>query len=333
MHTRKLGEFEVSALGLGCMSMSQSYGEADRSESERALHRALDVGYTMLDTASLYGYEHNEKLIGETLKDRRQEYVLASKCGNFRDRETGKRTVDGRPEKIREICEQSLRNLQTDVIDLYYLHRLDPKVPIEESTGALAELVAEGKIRSIGLSEVSSETIRKAHAVHPLTAVQSEYSLWTRLPELRVLATCHELGITFVPFSPLGRGFLTGKLKDMSAVGEDDLRLTMPRFLGENFDQNLGLLEEYEKIAVENNCSPAQLALAWLLSKDETVIPIPGTKHVEYVEENAGAGDIQLSAIVIQRLDQLINDNTVQGDRYNETFMKMMDSENDRASG
>ena len=332
MHTRKLGEFEVSALGLGCMSMSQSYGEADRSESVRALHRALDVGYTMLDTASLYGYEHNEILIGETLKDRRNEYVLASKCGLFRDKETGQRTLNGHPDKIREICEQSLRNLQTDVIDLYYLHRRDPKVPIEESMGALAELVEEGKIRSIGLSEVSAETIRKAHAVHPLTAVQSEYSLWTRIPELKALATCHELGITFVPFSPLGRGFLTGKLKDMSMVGEDDLRLTMPRFLGENFEQNLSLLEEYEKIATENNCTPAQLALAWLLSKDETVIPIPGTKHVAYVEENAEAGDIKLSATVIQRLDQLINDNTVQGDRYNETFMKMMDSENDRVA-
>jgi aryl-alcohol dehydrogenase-like predicted oxidoreductase len=330
MHTRKLGEFEVSALGLGCMSMSQSYGEADRSESERALHRALDVGYTMLDTASLYGYEHNEILIGEVLKDRRHEYVLASKCGLFRDKETGKRTLDGRPEKIREICEQSLRNLQTDVIDLYYLHRRDPNVPIEESMGALADLVTEGKIRSIGLSEVSSETIRKAHAVHPLTAIQSEYSLWTRIPEVKALTTCHELGITFVPFSPLGRGFLTGKLKDMSKVGDDDLRLTMPRFVDDNFQHNLTLMDEYEKIAGENNCTPSQLALAWLLSRDETVIPIPGTKHTEYVEENAEAGDIKLSATVIQRLDQLINDDTVQGDRYNETFMKMMDSENDK---
>ena len=271
-------------------------------------------------------------MIGETLKDRRHEYILASKCGNFRDKETGKRTVDGRPEKIREICEQSLRNLQTDVIDLYYLHRLDPKVPIEESMGALSDLVKEGKIRAIGLSEVSSETIRKAQTVHPLTAVQSEYSLWTRIPELKVLATCHELGITFVPFSPLGRGFLTGKLKDMSKVGEDDLRLSMPRFLGGNFEQNLGLLNEYENIASDNNCTPAQLALAWLLSKDETVVPIPGTKHVTYIEENAAAGDIKLSPAAMQRLDQLINDDTVQGDRYNETFMKMMDSENDRVS-
>lgn len=330
MHTRKLGQFEVSALGLGCMSMSQSYGKPDRAESERALHRALDIGYTFLDTASLYGYGHNEKLIGEVLKTRRHEFVLASKCGLFRDKVTGQRTLDASPEKIREICDDSLQNLQTDVIDLYYLHRIDPKVPVEESFGAMAELVKAGKIRAVGVSEASSENIRRAHKVCPLTAVQSEYSLWTRIAELKVLMTCKELGITFVPFSPLGRGFLTGKLKDTSTLGEDDLRMTMPRFLGEDFRQNLGLLDEYEHIAKENNCTPAQLALAWLLSRDETVIPIPGTKHVKYVEENAGAADIKLSATVIQRLDQLINDGTVRGERYNETFMKMMDSENDK---
>ncbi|MGK0297170.1 MAG: aryl-alcohol dehydrogenase-like predicted oxidoreductase [Gammaproteobacteria bacterium] len=330
MHTRKLGEFEVSALGLGCMPMSQSYGAADRAESERALHRALDIGYTFLDTASLYGFGHNEQLLGEVLKGRRNEYILASKCGLFRDKDTGQRTLDGSPKKIKEICEESLKNLQTDVIDLYYLHRKDPKVPIEESFGAMGELIAEGKVRTVGLSEASSETIRRAHAVCPLTAVQSEYSLWTRIPELKALATCRELGITFVPFSPLGRGFLTGKIRDTSLLGEDDLRLTMPRFLGENFSENIKLLTEYDQIATENNCTPTQLALAWLLSKDETVIPIPGTKHVEYVEENFEAGDIKLSATVIQRLDQLINDETVLGDRYNETFMKMMDSEKDK---
>ncbi|MGY8814561.1 MAG: aldo/keto reductase [Gammaproteobacteria bacterium] len=330
MHTRKLGEFEVSALGLGCMSMSQSYGAADRGESERALHRALDIGYTFLDTASLYGFGHNEQLLGEVLKGRRNEYILASKCGLFRDKDTGQRTLDGSPEKIKEICEESLKNLQTDVIDLYYLHRKDPKVPIEESFGAMGDLITEGKVRTVGLSEASSETIRRAHAVCPLTAVQSEYSLWTRIPELKALSTCRELGITFVPFSPLGRGFLTGNLRDTSLLGEDDLRLTMPRFLGENFSENLKLLTEYQQIANENNCTPAQLALAWLLSRDETVIPIPGTKHVKFVEENFEAGDIKLSATVIQRLDQLINDNNVLGDRYNETFMKMMDSENDK---
>lgn len=330
MHTRKLGQFEVSALGLGCMSMSQSYGKPDRAESERALHRALDIGYTFLDTASLYGYGHNEKLIGEVLKSRRDEFVLASKCGLFRDKTTGQRTLDASPEKIREICDESLQNLQTDVIDLYYLHRIDPKIPVEESFGALAELVIAGKIRAVGVSEASSENIRRAHKVCPLTAVQSEYSLWTRIAELKVLMTCKELGITFVPFSPLGRGFLTGKLKDTSVLGEDDLRMSMPRFLGENFRQNLDLLTEYEQIAEENSCTPAQLALAWLLSRDETVIPIPGTKHEQYVEDNAGAADIKLSATVIQRLDQLINDDKVKGERYNETFMKMMDSENDR---
>jgi aryl-alcohol dehydrogenase-like predicted oxidoreductase len=330
MHTRKLGQFEVSAIGLGCMSMSQSYGKPDRAESERALHRALDIGYTFLDTASLYGYGHNEKLIGEVLKHRRNEYVLASKCGLFRDKATGQRTLDGSPEKIREICEESLVNLQTDVIDLYYLHRKDPKVPIEESFGAMADLIAAGKVRAVGLSEASSETIRRAHSVCPLTAVQSEYSLWTRIAELKVLMTCHELGITFVPFSPLGRGFLTGKLRHTSELGEDDLRMSMPRFLGDNFRENVKLLNEYEHIASENNCTPAQLALAWLLSRDETVIPIPGTKHVSYVEENAGAADIKLASTVIQRLDQLINDSTVRGERYNETFMKMMDSESDK---
>ncbi len=330
MHTRKLGQFEVSALGLGCMSMSQSYGKPDRAESERALHRALDIGYTFLDTASLYGYGHNEKLLGEVLKGRRNEFVLASKCGLFRDKVTGQRTLDGSPEKIHQICDESLQNLQTDVIDLYYLHRIDPKVPVEESFGAMAELVSAGKVRAVGISEASSANIRRAHSVCPLTAVQSEYSLWTRIAELKVLSTCRELGITLVPFSPLGRGFLTGKLKDTSVLGEDDLRMTMPRFLGDNFTTNIRLLEAYESIATEVGCTPAQLALAWLLNKDETVVPIPGTKHVQYVEENAGAADIRLSAEVMNRLDQLINDNTVLGERYNETFMKMMDSENDK---
>ena len=330
MHIRKLGQFEVSAIGLGCMSMSQSYGKPDRAESERTLNRALDIGYTFLDTASLYGYGHNEKLIGEVLKHRRSEYVLASKCGLFRDKVTGQRTLDASPEKIHQICDESLQNLQTDVIDLYYLHRIDPKVPVEESFGAMAELVSAGKVRAVGISEASSENIRLAHSVCPLTAVQSEYSLWTRIAERKVLMTCHELGITFVPFSPLGRGFLTGHLRDTSLLGEDDLRMTMPRFLGDNFQENLKLLIEYEHIASENNCTPAQLALAWLLSRDETVIPIPGTKHVSFVEENAAAADIKLASTVIQRLDQLINDNTVRGERYNETFMKMMDSENDR---
>lgn len=330
MRTRKLGQFEVSELGLGCMSMSQSYGKPDRAESERTLHRALDIGYTFLDTASLYGYGHNEKLLGEVLKDRRNEFVLASKCGLFRDKLTGQRTLDASPQKIREICDESLQNLQTDVIDLYYLHRKDPKVPIEECFGAMADLITAGKVRSVGISEASSETIRRAHSVCPLTAVQSEYSLWTRIAERKVLATCAELGITFVAFSPLARGFLTGKLRDTSVLGEDDLRLSMPRFLGDNFTANLKLLDEYEQIASENNCTPAQLALAWLLSRDETIIPIPGTKHVKYVEENAAAADIKLSASVVKRLDRLINDSTVAGERYNETFMRMMDSENDK---
>lgn len=314
MQKRKVGPFEVVPIGLGCMSMSQAYGSYDMAENERVLHRALDIGYDFLDTASLYGDGHNETLIGNVLKDRRSEYVLASKCGIFRDPSW---RIDCRPEKIKETCEDSLRRLQTDVIDLYYLHRLDKQVPIEDSVGALADLVQAGKIRAIGLSEVSSVTIRRAHAVHPLAAVQSEYSLWTRVPEYKVFDACRELGITFVPFSPLARGFLSGNVRDMSKLEENDLRHTMPRFKGDNFQKNLKLLDEFEKIAKENHCTMAQLALAWVLEQqDRTLIPIPGTKHVKYVEENFKALDVKLSAADVERLDQLINVDTVAGDRY-----------------
>jgi len=327
MHTRKLGPFTVSALGLGCMGMSQSYGTPDEEEAKRTLLRALDLGYTLFDTAALYGFGHNEKLLGEVLQPYRDRITLASKCGLFgRD---GKRTLDSSPAMIREICEQSLRNLRTEVIDLYYLHRVDPKVPVEESIGALAELVQEGKIKTIGISEASSENVRRAHAVHPLIAVQSEYSLWTRKPEVRVLPLCKELGINFVAFSPLGRAFLTGKLTDPGTLEEKDLRRTMPRFQDENFQANLKLLEEFKQIAEDNPCTPAQLALAWLLAKDEIILPIPGTKRVKYLEENAAAADIKLSETDFRRIDELINEQTIAGKRYKDEVLKSMDSEND----
>lgn len=323
MQTRQLGKLQVSALGLGCMSMSQSYGVADRAESERALHRALDIGYTFLDTASLYGLGHNETLIGEVLASRRQEFILASKCGIIN--KDGKRAVDCTPTSIRKTCEDSLRRLQTDVIDLYYLHRRDFNVPIEESVGALADCVQQGKIRHIGLSECSSETIRRAHREHPVCAVQSEYSLWTRDPEYKVFDTCRELGIGFVPFSPLGRAFLAGVITDMSGLDADDMRQTMPRFDGENFQHNLGLLDELREIARAYDCTPAQLALAWVLAQDPDFVPIPGTKHVCYVEENAAAADLKIMPEDLQRAGDIFTNGEVRGERYAKSHMISLD--------
>ncbi|WP_428606727.1 aldo/keto reductase [Sedimenticola sp.] len=331
MHTRTIGPFTVSAVGLGCMSMSWGYGVADDATSEQLLQEALDVGYSFLDTAAMYGMGHNESLIGRTLSHRRDEFTLASKCGIARDAQ-GNLSVDGRPDTLKQTCERSLQNLQTDVIDLYYLHRLDPKVPVEESVGALADLVAAGKVRTIGLSEVSSETLRRAHAVHPITAVQSEYSLWARTPERRMLATCRELGVNFVPFSPLGRGFLTGCAQDVTHLEEGDIRTNVcrPRFEPDNFTDNLQLLEPFGEIAREQGCSLAQLAIAWVLAReDRTLVPIPGTKHIEYMRENAAAGDIRLEAAVVERLDALISDDKVKGDRYNAQLMASIDSEKD----
>jgi aryl-alcohol dehydrogenase-like predicted oxidoreductase len=313
------------------MSMSWGYGAADDATSERLLQEALDAGYTFLDTAAMYGMGHNESLIGRALGHRRGEFTLASKCGIARG-EDGNLSVDGRPEILRQTCEQSLRNLQTEVIDLYYLHRLDPQVPVEESVGALARLVEEGKVRSIGLSEVSSETLRRAHAVHPITAVQSEYSLWARTPERRMLATCRELGVGFVPFSPLGRGFLTGRAQDLTHLEQGDIRTNVcrPRFEPDNFATNQRLLQPFGEIAAEQGCSMAQLALAWVLEREEgTLVPIPGTKHPEYMRENAAAGDIRLDASVVARLEGLINDRTVKGERYNAQLMASIDSEKD----
>jgi len=327
VHTRKLGPFTVSALGMGCMSLSHAYGTPpDPSIGAQVLRRGLELGYTMLDTAALYGFGANETLIGETLGHRRDEFVLASKGGMFRD-EQGRRAIDGRPEVITSNCDESLQRLKTDVIDLYYLHRWDRKVPIEESVGAMADLVRAGKVKTIGLSEVSAPTIRRAHAVHPLTAVQTEYSLWSRNAELAALDTCGELGIAFVAFSPLARGFLAGSLRDTSVLPPKDIRLNMPRFQGENFTRNLALLDGVAAIARDAGVTMAQAVLAWVLNRGHHIVPIPGTTKLAHLEENAGAADLHLSAGVMSRLDALINPSTVSGRRYNDTVLAEIDTE------
>ncbi|NKB33164.1 MAG: aldo/keto reductase [Pseudomonadales bacterium] len=323
MQERNIGALKVSAIGLGCMSMSQGYGAADRDESERALHRALDVGYTFLDTASVYGVGHNETLIGEVLGSRRDEFTLASKCGIInRD---GKRGVDGSPENIKQTLEESLQRLGMEYIDLYYLHRRDFNVPIEESVGALADEIRSGKIGHIGLSECSSETLRKAHGEHPICAVQSEYSLWTRDPEYKVLECCKELGIGFVPFSPLGRAFLAGVVRDAEVLEEGDMRKTMPRFTGENIEHNLKLVDEFLTIAADNSCTAAQLALAWVMAQDPDFVPIPGTKHVKFVEENAAAVDLNISETDLDRAGELFAADAVKGERYHPSQMISLD--------
>ena len=331
MQQRQIGPFSVSAIGLGCMNVSMGYGErlAD-DESGSLFNAALDQGYSFLDTASLYGLGHNESLIGKYLASRRNQYILASKCG-FSRTEDGNTVMDGRPEILRQTCEDSLQRLNTDVIDLYYLHRIDPKVPVEESVGALAQLVEQGKIRTIGLSEISDDSLRRAHAVHPITAVQSEYSLWTRTPERKVLATCREIGAAFVPFSPLARQFLTGKCRDVTTVTEDDIRASIarPRFEPENFSRNEQLLIPFGDIAARNGCSMAQLALAWLLAQGDHIVPIPGTKHMDWMIENAAAGEIALDSTTVDELDRLINEDTVAGLRYTDALMASTDSEKD----
>jgi hypothetical protein len=326
MKTRMLGDLEVSAIGLGCMSMSQAYGQPDPAECERTLHASLDIGCTFLDTASIYGLGHNEKLIGRVLGKRRGEFTLASKCGIIVD-EKGRRGVNGRPEAVKKTCDESLQRLGTDVIDLYYLHRRDQDVPIEESVGALGDLVKGGKIRHVGLSEVSSSTLRRAHAVHPITAVQSEYSLWTRDPELRVLETCRELGVGFVPFSPLGRAFLAGAVRSLDDLEEHDMRRHMPRFQGEDFVHNLALVDELGRLASDCGCSLAQLALAWVLGQGDTLVPIPGTKHQRFLEENASAAELEIGKADLARASEIINAETVAGDRYAKAMMISLDPE------
>ncbi|WP_028023374.1 aldo/keto reductase [Enterovibrio calviensis] len=335
MDKRQIGSLSVSPIGLGCMSMSHGYGPSDEKTSIQLLNEALDVGYNFLDTATMYGGGKNEELIAKALKTRRQEYVLASKCALFS--KDGKPTIDGRPETIKAQCEASLRRLNTDVIDLYYLHRLDPKVPIEESVGALSQLVSEGKIREIGLSEVSADSLRRASDIHSIAAVQSEYSLWTRLPELKMLAACEALGTTFVPFSPLGRQFFTGKAQEADKLTQGDIRTSnaRPRFEADAFAYNRKLLEPLREVAQEFNCSLAQLALAWIIALPnragkQTLVPIPGTKHIEYMRENIAAANVHLPLEVAEYLSGLIHDDKVVGARYNEAQMKVMDSERDR---
>ena len=325
MDQRQLGPFSVSAIGLGCMSLSHAYGTPPpREQAERVLLGALDAGYTFFDTAAVYGVGHNETLVGEVLKHRRSEFVLASKCGLTNG---DQRELNGRPEVLKATCEGSLRRLQTDVIDLYYLHRWDKRVPIEESVGALAELVAEGKIKTIGLSEVSAATLRRAHAVHPITALQTEYSPWTRNPEIAVLDACRELGVTFVAFSPVGRGFLAGGVTDLAQLEEGDFRKGMPRFQGEAFEANLKMFAGFAGLADEAGCTPAQLCLAWLLAKDDAQVPIPGTTSPDHMAENAKAAEIKLSPEVMAKVEALVNPQTVTGPRYAPAMQASVDTE------
>ncbi|MCB1891912.1 MAG: aldo/keto reductase [Rhodocyclaceae bacterium] len=327
MLTRRIGSFEVSALGLGCMNLSHAYGTPPSPEAAEALLlHALDRGITHFDTAALYGFGKNETLVGRVLKPHRSKIFLASKCGMTGV--DGKRVIDGRPETLKRTCDESLQRLQTEVIDLYYLHRWDKQVPIEDSVAALAELVRAGKVRMIGLSEVSATTLRKAHAVHPVAALQSEYSLWTRNPEIATLDACRELGVAFVAFSPLARAYLTGTLTDPERqIEEKDIRRRMPRFEPDNYAKNLALLAEYRRIADDAGCTPAQLALAWLLAKGDHILPIFGTRDVTHLEENVGAAGISLDQALIDRLDALVNQQSVAGPRYNPATQQEIDTE------
>jgi aryl-alcohol dehydrogenase-like predicted oxidoreductase len=327
MKHRRLGKNgpNVSAIGLGCMSMSQSYGARDDEESIRAIHRALDIGVTFFDTAAIYGQGHNETLVGRALGARRGDIVLATKCGIIPASPGPGIDADGSPAAIAASCDESLQRLGTDVIDLFYLHRVDPKVPIEESVGALAGLVRGGKVRHIGLSEAAPATIRRAQKVHPITALQSEYSLWFREPEKDALPVCRELGIGFVPFSPLGRGFLSGAVKDTDSLPTDDIRRRLPRFQGANLDRNLSLVDRLEAMAGRKRCTPAQLALAWLLAKGNDIVPIPGTKRVKYVEENAAAAGIELTKAEVDELEATFTPEAAAGDRYNEAMGRLVD--------
>ena len=321
----------VSAIGLGCMSMSQSYGPRDDEESIRALHRALDLGVTFFDTAAIYGQGHNETIVGRGLGSRRRDVVLATKCGVVPGTQGPGIGADGSPNAILSSCDESLRRLGTDTIDLFYLHRVDPKVPIEESVGALATLVRQGKVRHIGLSEAAPATIRRAHTVHPISALQSEYSLWFREPEEDVRPVCRELGIAFVPFSPLGRGFLSGAVKETSSLAPDDMRRRLPRFESDNFRRNLTLVARLEEMATRRSrvsgrtCTPAQLALAWLLAKGDDIVPIPGTKRVRYLEENVGAADLRLSQAEVDELESTFTRDAAAGGRYNEAMSRLID--------
>ncbi|TQJ39921.1 aryl-alcohol dehydrogenase-like predicted oxidoreductase [Arthrobacter sp. SLBN-112] len=316
MKTRTIGQLRVSALGLGCMGMSEFYGDGDEQESVATIHEFLDAGGSLLDTADMYGPFTNEKLVGRAIAGRREDVVLATKFGNERRGDGSWVGINGRPEYVRSACDASLQRLGVDHIDLYYQHRVDKTVPIEDTVGAMAELVQAGKVRHLGLSEASAETIRRAHAVHPITALQTEYSLWEREPETKVFPVLAELGIGFVPYSPLGRGFLTGQIRSVDDFAEDDFRRHSPRFQGENFTRNLEIVDRVKELADRKQCTPGQLALAWLLAQGGHIVPIPGTKKRERLRENLGAVDIELNQDELQLLDQLAPAGATAGARY-----------------
>jgi aryl-alcohol dehydrogenase-like predicted oxidoreductase len=324
MEHRSLGRqgLRVSALGLGCMGMSEFYTGRDDAESIATIHRALDLDIDFLDTADMYGPFTNERLVGRTIRGRREQVVLATKFGNERGEDGSFLGVNGRPEYVRKSCDGSLKRLGVDHIDLYYQHRVDRTVPIEETVGAMADLVREGKVRYLGLSEAAPETIRRANREYPISALQTEYSLWTRDPEDEVLPLCRELGIGFVAYSPLGRGFLTGRFRTFEDLPEDDYRRNSPRFQGENFQKNLDLVERVEKIARRKRCTPAQLALAWLLAQGNDVVPIPGTKQRRYLEENLGALEVELTSADLHEIEEVAPKGAAAGDRYHEAGMR-----------
>ena len=327
MQTRELGRsgLKVGAIGLGCMGMSQSYGPPDAEEAVRTIQRALDLGVTLIDTADAYGKGDNERLVGRAIGRRRRDVVLATKFGIVPGESGPATDVDGRPERVRRCCEASLERLGTEAIDLYYLHRVDPTVPIEETVGAMADLVREGKVRFLGLSEAGPENIRRAHATHAIAALQSEYSLWTREPEGRVLPVCRELGIGFVPFSPLGRGFFAGAVRDAAAIPAGDVRRSLPRFQRGNIEGNLTALERFEALARVKGCTPPQLALAWVLAGGRDIVPIPGTKRRRYLEDNAAAAALSLSAVEVSEVEALFPVGSAVGTRYPAESMKLLD--------
>ena len=324
MQYRRLGKSSlvVSTLGLGCMGMSEFYGNTDDAESIATIRHAIDRGVTLLDTADMYGTGHNEELIAQAIDGRRHEVALATKFGNVRGEGGTFLGVSGKPEYVRQACEASLRRLRVATIDLYYQHRVDTDVPIEETVGAMARLVEQGKVRYLGLSEAAPQTIRRAHSTHPIAALQTEYSLWTRDPEDGVLSVCRELGIGFVPYSPLGRGFLTGQFKKIEDLAENDYRRRTPRFQGENFQRNFQLLDQIREIAAEKKCTPAQLALAWVLAQGEDLVPIPGTRRIKYLDENIAALNVKLAAADLACIDEIAPRGATAGARYHAEGMK-----------